>query len=74
MLISLKEQDNTKYCKDCDNFGGRAIMGYNGNQRVMCLNSWIKYVCPNDEACIEFTENTPTIEKIINFIERIIRR
>lgn len=68
------EQDTRKYCKDCDDFGGNHLLGYDGKNRVMCLKSFGKYVYPNDEACIEFTENTPTIEKIINFIERIIRR
>lgn len=65
------EQDTRKYCKDCEDYGGRFILGYDGKSRVMCLKSLGKYVYPDDEACIEFTKYISTTDKIIKFIKKI---
>ena len=65
------EQDNTKYCKDCDEFGGKALLFCNTKNRVLCLKTWNKYVYSNDKACDEFTPYKSTLTKIAEFIEKI---
>jgi hypothetical protein len=64
------EQDNTKHCHECDDFGGRRLIGYTGKSRVLCLKTWNKYVYPDDEACDKFTPYKSTITKIMELINR----
>lgn len=60
-----------KTCKDCENFGGRAIFQYDGRSRVMCLDNLFKRIYPNDEICQFYEAHLPVYYRN-DYLRRII--